>query len=426
MPVYNFTALTRDGKRQSGTIDAPSKDLALTKLREEGLVPLDIDSKKAATNVEDIIARLRPVKQETLVYFTRQLATMIDSGMSPLKALSALEEQEDNVKFREIIADIITRVEAGQPLSEALAAYPETFSMLYVSMVNAGELSGNLHGALAETALQLEKSLSLKRVINSATMYPKVVMVFAFFITSGLLVFLVPKFAQIFQDTAAEAGKTDAQLPLLTRVVMKASGMLYPAEAAKNLWWFLQVFGRMAILFVILFIVIPRFFRWLLKKPGPRARWDAFKLKAPLGIGPLIQKIVIARFARTFSSLLNSGVPAQEAMRIVADTSGNVLVAEAVMKAREEMLSGSTISAPLANSGAFPSMVTRMIEVGEDTGQMDVMLLKVAEFFEEDVDAKMKGLSALIEPLLIIMIGGIIGVIVISIYLPMFSIYQNI
>ena len=431
MARFEYVALAQDGSRQSGMIDSPNKDLALAKLRDEGFMPLAVEPIKESAKVEDIFARIRPVPQDTIVYFSRQLATMVDSGMSPLRALATLEEQEENPKFRDVLTDVIANIESGKPMAESMAAHPTVFDRLYVSMIHAGESSGNLHGTLNEVSAQLEKQMRLRKSIKSAMTYPKVVLGLAFVIVSGLLLFLVPRFETMFKTLAQSAPRkpgqppVDATLPLLTRVVQGASHILYPA-GTKDILWVAQVGLRFVLLGGLIFFVIPAICRRLLRNDDVRRRWDGYKLKAPLKIGTLVQKVIVARFSRTFASLLRSGVPAQEALTIVAETSGNILVAEAVLKARDQMMAGSTIAEPLAQSGVFPKIVSRMIEVGEESGRLADMLVKIAEFYEEDVDLAIKGLASLIEPLMIVALGAVIGVIIIAIYLPILTIYNKI
>jgi type IV pilus assembly protein PilC len=429
--IYKYIALDKLGDRQSGTIDAPSEELSLKKLREEGLTPIEITLVKEPNNVEDILARFREIPSEKLVYFTRQLATMIDSGMTPLRSLAVLEEQEENPRFHEIIGRVISRIEDGTPMWVALEEHPKTFSRLFVAMVRSGEESGSLDSALTELSNQLEKAEKLRKAIRSAILYPKIILSFAFLILSGILIFIIPRFTKIFEDTVAQSAQPapgqaapDTSLPLPTEIVVSLSNLLYPM-GEKNFAWFLNISARFIILLLLIFM-IRRLIRYILSQPGPRTTWDAFKLRAPMKIGPLIQKITVARFARTFSSLLASGISPVQAMEIVADTAGNVLVSSAVLQARQEMLAGSTISEPLARSGAFPAIVVRMIEVGEETGRLEDMLEKIADFFEEEVDISIRGLTALVEPIMILFVGIIIGAVIIAIYLPMFSIYDKI
>lgn len=431
MPSFNFVVVDENGNQKTGRIEATSKQAAFTKLRSDNLNPLSLEPVKEAKNVEDILDRFRDVSADTLVYFTRQLATMIDSGLSPLRALATLEEQETNPKFKTILSQVIADVESGIPLHEAFSKHPIVFENIYIAMVKSGEESGNLHGALKELSNQLEKAAKLKKAIKSAMIYPKVVLGFAFIIISGLLMTIVPKFGKIFQETVAstydpESGEPppSSDLPGLTQATLDVSHMLYP-DKPKSLLWVGEVALRFFLLFAIIWI-IRRIIKNILRKPGPREKWDAFKLRAPMRIGPLVQKIVVARFSRTFASLLKAGVPAVEALDIVADTAGNVVVSNAVQKAREQMLAGASIYEPLQRSGAFPITVTRMIQIGEETGKLELMLVKVAEFFEEEVDLQIQGLTSIIEPLMIIVVGAAVGLIILSIYLPMFSIYDKI
>jgi len=431
MPTFTYIALDRDGKRQSGNITAPSKEAALDKLYEESLKPLTVEPLREQVNVEDVLARVQPIKLDTIVYFTRQLATMVEANMSPPAALRALEEQEQNPKFKAIIGDLIAKVESGSKLANAFAEHPHVFDNLYVAMVRAGEESGSLPRALRELATQLEKNNHLRKAIKGATMYPKVVLGIAFLILSALLMTLVPMFANLFKDIIAatynpSSGEPppDASLPMLTEVVLKTSHLLYPDRDKDLLWW-----GEVALRFTILisgFFGLRRLVRYILRQEGPRYKWDAYKLRAPLRIGPLMQKVVMARFSRSFSSLLAAGVPIQMALEIVADTAGNAVVADAVMKAREQVLRGASLAEPLARSGVFPATVVHMIAVGEKTGQIQTMLDKVAEFFEQEVDVAIKGLSSLIEPLMILGVGGAIGVVIIAVYLPIFEVYNKI
>lgn len=428
MPIYRYTAIDGTGRRLKGTIEAPTEDMALGKLQEERLMPVELVEDKKSSNVEDIIAKWRPVPAEALAYFTRQLATMIDSGMTSMRALSTLEEQESNPKFREIISSLIARAEAGTPLHVAFAEHPDTFPRLFVAMVRAGEESGDLPGALKELANQVEASNRLRKAIKSATVYPKVLLGVAFLVISGILIFIIPKFADMYTTTLASSTATgqtaDTSLPLPTQILITLSHILYPPDAS-GFGLLLGLFWRVA-LFALLFFGARKFVKYLLSQPGPRAKWDRYKLNAPMRIGTLVRKITSARFSRTFASLLGSGVSAVESLEIVAETSGNVIVSGAILQAREQMLSGERMSDTLARSGAFPPTVTRMIEVGEETGQIEQMLLKIAEFYEEDVELTIKSLSSIIEPIMILFVGSIIGAIVIAVYLPLLSIYDKI
>jgi type IV pilus assembly protein PilC len=428
--LFQYMALEESGERVAGKIQAPSREAAEAHLREQNYTILTISTVRQSTNVEDIVARVRPVRLEALVVFSRQLATTIASGMSPLTALNTLAEQERNPKFREIIGEIASQVEAGATLSDAFSRHPELFDTRFVAMVRAGEESGALPDSLRELANQLEKQLRLKRATKSATTYPKVVLVFAFLIISGLMMTIVPKFARIFVDTVngswdpnSGEPRPDDSLPAPTQFVLNISHLMYPETDSRNFAWWGQVGLRFLLFFAILYVIY-RVVRRILREPGPRRRWDALKMKLPFRIGPLVQKLAIARFSRTFASLLVAGVPMTEALNIVSDTSGNMLISEALQRARARLLAGAPLYEPLARSEVFPPMVTRMIQVGEETGRMEEMLSRIADFYEEEVELAVRGLTSIIEPLMIIIVGGSIGLIVLVTYLPMFKIYE--
>lgn len=424
MPLFHYSALDAKGKRTSGTIDAPSKDLALEKLRSENLVPLAVEKTQQATAVEDILDRFREIPPTTLVYFVRQMATMIGSGMSPLRALSTIEEQEENKRFRETVSDMIARVETGLPLHVAMQDHPDVFSTLFVAMVRSGEQSGSLADALGSLATQLERQEAVRRAVKGATTYPKVLMGVSFAILSLIMLFIIPRFVGIFESIAESQEGGDSSLPLPTQIVVGISELLYPA-GDKDLLWVGSVALRFVILGALIYGAI-RLVRWILDQPGPRTSWDAFKLRAPMKVGGIVRKIATARFARTFSSLLAAGVPAVDALDIVADTTGNVILASAILRAKERMLSGATIASTLEEVDVFPAIVTRMIEIGEETGQLEEMLDKLAEFYEEEVEVSIKSITSIIEPIMILIVGGIVGAIVIAIYLPLLEIYNRI
>jgi type IV pilus assembly protein PilC len=369
------------------------------------------------------------VPLKNLVYFTRQLATMHRSGMPLLESLNSLAEGEENPRLKEALLDVNSQVQAGLPLYAAFGAHPDIFEPRYVAMIRAGDTSGDLSLALRELANDLEKRSSMEKAIKSATVYPRVITGVAFIILSGLMIFMVPRFANIFEQTASQTcapgSECSAQLPGLTRVVRNISGLLYP-EFALNIFWFLNVIGRFIVLIGLFSLARFLIRRALKSSPALRRRWDRFKLNAPFRIGPLVQKVAIARFARSYASLLKSGITSVEALPIVAETSGNIIIAEAINKARDDILEGKPLWAPLAQSGAFPPTVIQMIRSGESTGKVDEMLDRVAEFYEEEVELSIKGLSSLIEPLMLVVVGGAIGIVIISLYLPMFQMYDNI
>lgn len=429
MALFDYSAIDNDGKKKGGRIDAPSEELAIQKLEEEQLELLSIGKVKEPIKIEDFLNKYRPVSPMTLVYFSRQLATMLDSGLPPLRCLSVLEQQETSPKFKSIIADIIAKVESGVPMAEAMGDHGEVFGEVYVAMIAVGEASGNLDKALLTLATELEKTASIKRQVKSAMTYPKAVLSFAFLVVCGMLLTIVPRFATIFEDAAKinatpGAAKHSGKLPMITQVVLDASHFLFPV-GNKNAMWLLSVSARFFGLFLFI-MVIKRVIRKTLTFEGPRYQWDAFKLKAPMKVGPLIQKVVMTRFTRTFASLLEAGVPPQEAMEIVARTTGNRVVSDAVLEAREKMLNGQEMASTLAKSSVFPPMVVRMIEAGEEAGNLQIMLSKIADFYEEEVEAAIKSLSSIVEPIMLILVGAVIGFIIIAIYMPILTIYDQI
>lgn len=426
MPAFNFRALTPQGLTQEGTVDAVSKEAALQRLHEDGLTPLIVALQEEPRDVMKMLSYVRPIKLELLVQFSRQLATMIDAGIGIARALEVLEVQADNPKFKAIIADVMNAVQTGTSLAVAFEKHPLVFPFTYVAMVRAGEKTGDLDQALLKLAEQIEAELKLKRAIKSATMYPKIVGVISFLIISVLVLWIVPKFANLFIETAKVAQRPDqppldTSLPGPTQFVVSMSHLVFPT-GEKTGGWFLEVLIRFLAVFGIIY-ALRRLFKYGLTKPKFRRQWDYMKLNFPK-IGQLVQKIAVARFARTFSTMMAAGIAPVEAMESVGDVAGNYLVKEAVMEAREHMLAGASIAGPLARSKVFPPMLTQMIEVGEESGQLQLMLEKAAIFYEEEVDLQIKGLTTLIEPLMIVVVGMAIGFVVIVTYLPMFKLYD--
>lgn len=430
MAEFRYKALDPDsGKTRKGKIEAPDQESAELFLVQQGLEVLGLAERKSGTDIEVLIARYRPVPLKNMVYFTRQLATMHRSGLPLLESLNSLAEGEENPRLREALFEVSSQVQAGTPLYAAFQSQPEIFEPRYVAMIRAGDASGDLSAALRELASDLEKRSSMEKAIKSATIYPRVILAVAFVILSGLMIFMVPKFANIFEQTAAQTCADEkgcsSQLPGLTRAVKGVSGLLYP-EFSANVWWFLNVSARVAALIGLFFLARFLIRRAFKNNHSLQRRWDRFKLNAPMRIGPLVQKIAIARFARSYSSLLKSGITSVEALPIVAQTAGNVIIADAALQAREDILEGRSLWSPLAESGAFPPTVIQMIRSGEDSGKVDEMLDRVADFYEEEVELSIKGLSSIIEPLMLVTIGGAIGIVIISLYLPMFKMYENI
>jgi type IV pilus assembly protein PilC len=403
MATYAFKALDLSGAPTKGEMEAGDKQAVAAQLRSKGLIVVDIEE-QAAANAGDILARFRRVKADDLVIATRQLATMVNSGMSLLRALYVIEEQTENDKLREAFIDVRKDVEAGLALSDSLAKHPDIFNELYVAMVQAGETGGILDNTLVRVADQLEKDAALRRQIKAAMIYPAVIGGFALIVLFALVAFLVPVFEQIFEDFGGE-------LPAITKFTVWLSHM---------------VTQRFYIMAAVAFGVVYAFRRWKRTERG-RMQWDRLKLKFPMKIGGIVQKVALARFSRTFSGLIAAGVPMLEAIDITGRTSGNKVVEKAMEEVRESVKKGGSITAPMAAvPEAFPVMVTQMIGVGEETGALETMMTKVAEFYEEQVAAAVKALTSILEPIMIVVVGAIVGFIVIAMYLPMFKVYDQI
>jgi type IV pilus assembly protein PilC len=329
---------------------------------------------------------------------------MVQSGMSLLRALYVIEEQTENDKLREAFIDVRKDVEAGLALSDSLAKHPDIFNELYVAMVQAGETGGILDNTLVRVSDQLEKDAALRRQIKAAMIYPAVIGGFALIVLFALVAFLVPVFEKIFKDFGGE-------LPAITKFTV---------------WLSHLVTQRFYIMAAVAFGVVFAFRRWKRTERG-RMQWDRLKLKFPMKIGDIVQKVALARFSRTFSGLIAAGVPMLEAIDITGRTSGNKVVEKAMEEVRESVKKGGSITAPMAAvPEAFPVMVTQMIGVGEETGALETMMTKVAEFYEEQVAAAVKALTSILEPIMIVVVGAIVGFIVIAMYLPMFKVYDQI
>jgi type IV pilus assembly protein PilC len=364
-----------------------------------GYLPVAIEQHSMATLKREIQLPFgNKVKPRDVAIFSRQFATMINAGLSLLRALNILEGQTENKKFAEIIGVIRSDVEKGQPLSAAMAKHPKAFNRLYISMLRAGETGGVLDDVLTQLADIVEKQVELKRKIKAALAYPVAVLGLVLLIVTAMLVFVVPTFKKLYADLGGT-------LPLPTQILLKASSLI-----TTYMW----------LIVVVAVGATAAFKRWI-GSPSGRAVWDDLKLKMPI-FGGLVHKSAMTRFSRTFSVLLGSGVPILEALEITSDTVDNAVVSRAVLRVKEAVQQGQTISGPLTSEEIFPPMVTQMLAVGEETGAVDTMLLKVAEFYEQEVEATVEALTSLLEPLLIVVLGGAVGAMVVALYVPMFKI----
>jgi type IV pilus assembly protein PilC len=401
MATYVFKAMDPTGAKAVGEVDADSKQVVSDQLKSRGLIVLDISAKHASRELN--IDIFNKVKVTDLAVLTRQLATMVQSGMTILRALYVLEAQTENKILASTVVEVRKDVEAGLPLSDALERHPKLFSPLFVSMTRAGETGGMLDGALIRVADQLEKEDALRRQVKSAMTYPIVVLTFAGGVLLALVAFLVPVFVGVF----AQFG---GNLPTITKFTVMMSKALTG-------YWYAMI--------IVTFLIVTTFKKWKVSEWG-RPQWDRFRLRIPMKIGDIVQKVALARWSRTLSALISAGVPLLQALDITGKTAGNHVVDQAMKAVIENVKGGGTIADPLKASPVFPGMVAHMVSVGEETGSLDTMLAKIADFYEDQVDAAVKSLTSILEPIMIIMVGGIVGFIVISMYLPLFKVYDAI
>ena len=406
MSTYTFKAMDVAGAPMRGQVDAESKQAVSDQLRSRGLVILEIAEKHSSRELN--ISLFERITLSDLSVFSRQLATMVSSGMTILRALFVLEERTEVKKLKAVIVLVRKDVEAGLSFSVALSRHPRIFSPLFIAMVRAGEIGGVLEDSLVRIADQLEKEDNLRRQVRSAMVYPSVVLSVALIVMIVLVVYIVPVFAGVLKQFATNS--SGQQLPAMTQVTVDVSHAITG-------YWYAFVGGAVAIVF--------SFTRWKSSVSG-RPQWDALRLKIPFKIGDIVQKIAIARWARTFSALTAAGVPLLEALDITGRSAGNEVVARVMGDVIDSVKRGGTISEPLRESTVFPMMVSHMVAVGESTGELDWMLAKIADFYEERVAASVKALTSIIEPVMIVFIGGMVGFIVIAMYLPLFKVYNEV
>jgi type IV pilus assembly protein PilC len=408
--TFAFRAVDLAGIPSRGEVEAASKAAVTEQLRQNGLIVLDVSEKREALQLESIFQRFKSINLRNLSVFSRQFATLIASGMPMLRSLYTLEDQTEDEMLKKAIVGVRQDVEAGSSVAQAMESQPGVFDPLYRSMVNAGEGAGRLEEALDRVAHQLEKLDALKRQVRSAMMYPAVVFTLALVVMIVVVAFLVPIFVGIFEEIAAEAPGESDELPFMTQITVGISDF---------------VTGKWFVLIPIIALTFYAFFRWKATEKG-RLQWDKVKLRLPARIGDVVQKVALARWSRTFAGTVSSGVPILQAIEISGTTAGNAVIQEAMIDVYDSVKRGGTIAQPLADHDVFPPMVSHMVSVGEDSGQLETMLEKIADFYEAEVDAKIKALTSLIEPIMIMFVGGVVGFIVISMYLPIFSLYDKI
>jgi type IV pilus assembly protein PilC len=400
MPTtFAYKVRDQQGRLVEGSIEADSSELVVGKLRSMGYVPVAIERNDASALKKDIKLPFGgKVKQKDIAVFSRQFATMINAGLSLIRALHILEEQTENEKLRETARSVRTDVERGSSLAQALGRHPKVFNRLFVAMVKAGEAGGVLDSVLLNLAATIEKQVELKRKIKSAMTYPVAVFGLVCVIVTAMLMFVVPTFEELYSDLGGT-------LPAPTRILLAVSSFV------TSFFPFIFLGG-----FIATFLLR----RWVATDRG-RAVWDTLKLKIPV-FGKLVHKTAITRFCRTLSVLLRSGVPVLESLEITSETVGNVVVARAVKDTQEAVKGGESMASPLMRHAVFPPMVVQMLSVGEETGAVDDMLDRVADFYDQEIEATVDALTSLLEPLLIVVMGSTVGGMVVALYMPMFNI----
>ncbi|MCH6550842.1 MAG: type II secretion system F family protein [Planctomycetes bacterium] len=426
MPTYTYEALNSAGKPQKGTVEAPTSEEAIQRIKGKGFFPTAVREQKikgAAAGPDsgrgkkekkksfDLNISIGGVGRKKLTNFTRQLSTLQDAGLPLLRSLQILETQQRPGLLKSILGNVCEDVEAGTTLSDAMARQPKAFDRLYCKMVNAGEIGGVLDVILQRLADFMEKAQRLRRRVIGAMIYPVVVILIATVIVTGIMIFVIPKFQEIFDDFEVE-------LPALTIWLVDASmwmaGRLYPGQVVPGAIWILG-----APFFIWIFF-------WLIRKTGPgRAATDIVRLKIPVA-GGLMKKTAIARFTRTLGTLISAGVPILEAIMITRDTSGNYVFERALTKVHDSIREGETFAGPLRESKVCDAIVVNMIDVGEETGDLDTMLMKIADNYDEEVDVAVQGLISLLQPLLVVVLGVLIGTIVLALFLPLVKMIESV
>jgi type IV pilus assembly protein PilC len=402
MPVYIWKARTRQGTIKKGELEAQSDQAVMGQLRAQMLMPVSV--KKKPKDIREYLPFLKPrIKIKDLVVFTRQFATMIDAGLPLVQCLEILGDQNENPTFKEVIRTVKSDVEQGSSFADALRKHPKPFDDLYVNLVQAGEIGGILDTILNRLAVYLEKAEALRRKVKGAMVYPTVVLVVAAAVVVLMLVKVIPTFEQMFTDFGGE-------LP-------------GPTQAVINMSHFMQEW--IWLMGLLLGAAVAGFLQARKRNLRFRRATDAAFLKMPI-FGPLLRKVAVARFSRTLGTMIASGVPILDALDIVARTAGNVIIEEALRDVKAAISEGKTIAEPLSESDVFPGMVVQMIAVGEETGAMETMLSKIADFYDEEVDAAVEALTAMLEPAMMVLLGGTVGGLLIAMYLPIFKIADTI
>lgn len=407
MSMLIYVATNAEGKTVTGTLEAADRLAAIAILKKQNLIPISLkegNNKKTSFGLLNFLGANK-VKSDDLVMFTRQLSAMVSAGVPLLRALNSQRDHTDSKSLKTILGGVIVDIEGGSQLADALAKYPNSFNDVYVNMVRAGEAAGILDDILKRLALQQEKNASMRKKIKSAMTYPAVLMVITVFAFFGLMLFVIPQIGKILKDL----GGPDAQLPLLTRAMLGISD-------------FLLHFGIILLPFIVGGIIL--IMRWL-KTPVGKKIFHTLVLKIPM-IKPIIQKVAVARFARTFSALIGAGVAVLEALSVTAHAVGNVVYEQSLIDAAEQVKNGKTLSSVIEQNPLYPPIVSQMLAVGEETGETDTVLVKVADFYEEEVDVAIDGISSIIEPIMILIMGSMVGLIAASVMGPIAGLAQSI
>lgn len=399
MAQYSYTAIKKNGETAKGTQEAQDETAAINALAKAGLRPISVKAVSKASSSFSFTNLMggNKVKSDHLVMFTRQLSAMVSAGVPLMRALSSLQQRSESPALKSILQSVVKDVQSGLPIGDSLAKFPNTFSDVYVNMVRAGEAAGILDDILKRLALQQEKNSSMRKKIKSAMTYPVVLMVITVIAFFGLMIFVIPQIATIIVDL----GGPDAQLPVLTQVMLGISSFMIN-------FWYILIPAMIGAIFLVL--------RYI-KTPVGRKNFHRLVLKVP-AVKVIIMKVAVARFARTFSALMGAGVPIIEALNVTSHAIGNVVYEEALQKASADVQTGETLSSLIDKNSLFPAIVSQMLSVGEETGQTGEVLVKVADFYEEEVDVAIESVSSIIEPVMIVIMGGAVGLVAASVMGP--------
>jgi type IV pilus assembly protein PilC len=403
MSDFSYTAINSKGQRTSGVITATTREAAVTEIRNQGSKPLTVKESRAKGKGFSI--GKGKIKQKDLVIFTRELSTMISAGVPLPRGLNTLQNQMENKNFQTIIASVNHEVESGQPMADAMAKFPSAFNDVYVNMIRAGEAGGILDEILKRLANQVEKDASIRKKIHSAMAYPMVILTITVIAFFGIMIFILPKIGKIIKDL----GGPNAKLPVYSQVMLNMSAFMQ-----KNI-----------VFILIIFVGGAWGFRHYIKTEAGKYKWHGLLLRLPI-VGNIVAKVAIARFSRTFSSLMASGVSVLEALEVTGKAVGNKVIQKELAEISEQVRNGQPLGKQLLEAKFFPPIVGQMMSVGEETGKIDQVLVKVADFYEEEVDAVIDGLASIIEPIMIIVLGSIVGLIAASVMGPIASLSKNI